>query len=111
MDKCITITTDFGDDFAAAQIRAVMATLNHNGRVIENHSVTSFSITEGAFEIYVVAKYAPKGTVHLGCIDPGVGSERRAIIIKNSSSWFVGPDNGLLFPAATSAAVEKIWEI
>lgn len=111
MNKLITITTDFGDQLAAAQLKAVLADLGFDGQVIENHSVTAFSIIEGSFALALLAKFCPKGTTHVGVVDPGVGSNRRGIIIKTDKSWFVGPDNGLLFQAATSEKIRSVWKI
>ena len=100
--QIITITTDLGDGFATAQLEAVVASWGFDGRLIENHDVKPFSILEGAYGIWQLAKFCPKGTVHLGVVDPGVGSERAGIIIKTKKAWLVGPDNGLLYPAAVS---------
>lgn len=111
MKNVLTITTDFKDEFAVAQLHAVMATLDYEGKIIENHSVSQFSIIEGAFQILSLSKFTPPGTVHLGVIDPGVGSKRKGIIIKNHASWYVGPDNGLLYPAAKNAGIDAVWEI
>ena len=55
--------------------------------------------------------YFPDGTVHVGVVDPGVGSSRKAIIVKAGTMWFVGPDNGLLAPAADRLGYEQAWEI
>lgn len=111
MNKLITITTDFGDQLAAAQLKAVLADLGFDGQIIENHSVTPFSIIEGAFSLVLLARFCPKEAIHVGVVDPGVGSNRRGIIIKTNKSWFVGPDNGLLFQAATSENIDSVWEI
>ena len=111
MNKIITITTDFGDAFAAAQLHAVLATFKYDGKIIENHSVTPFSIVEGAFQIATLSRYTPKEAIHLGIVDPGVGSLRRGIILKNHVSWFIGPDNGLLYPAAKRAGINHAWHI
>lgn len=109
--KQITITTDFGDQFAAAQLKAVVCSFGFAGKIIENHSVTPFSITEGAFEILVLATFCPKDTVHLGVVDPGVGSNRAGIIIQTKKSWLVGPNNGLLYPTATKEKIIKVYKI
>ncbi|MCL4339086.1 SAM-dependent chlorinase/fluorinase [Patescibacteria group bacterium] len=109
MYKLITVTTDFGDQFAAAQLKAIIAVLGFDGEIIENHSVSSFSIAEGAFQINLISKFSPSGTVHLGVIDPGVGSNRRGIIVKTKNFWFVGPDNGLLYPAIENDGIENSW--
>lgn len=107
----ITITTDFGDQFAAAQIKAVLSVDGFDGQVIENHSITPFSIIEGAFEISVLAKFTPSGSIHVGVVDPGVGSCRKGIIIKTKRYWLVGPDNGLLFYTANLDGIEKVWNV
>jgi S-adenosyl-L-methionine hydrolase (adenosine-forming) len=107
----ITITTDLGDQFASAQLLAVTTNLGYDGQVISNHGVTPFCVTEGAFEIAATASFCPIGTVHLGIVDPGVGSSRRGTIIKTKSFWLVGPDNGLLYPAASKNSIEKVWQI
>ncbi len=111
MDDLITITTDFGDSFAPAQLKAVIATLGYTGRLIENHSVSAFCIPEGAFQILTLSRFSPRGTIHLGVVDPGVGSRRRGIIIKTNNYYFVGPDNGLLYPGAFEDGILKVWQI
>ncbi len=105
----ITITTDFGDSFAASQLKAVVLKLGFRGDIIENHSVSSFSLTEGAFQILVLSKFTPSSTIHVGVVDPGVGGSRRGIVIKSKDSWYVGPDNGLLYPASTYHDIQKVW--
>jgi len=109
--KTITITTDFGDGFATSQLHCVLACLNFNGKVIENHDVKPYSIVEGAYGIWQTSKYCPKGIVHVGIIDPGVGSDRVGIVIKTKNFWLVGPDNGLLYPAAKRDGIKKVWKI
>ena len=109
--KTLTITTDFGDSFAVAQLHAVIDSLKFNGKIIENHSTSPFSINSGAFEILTLSKFLTKGSVNVGVIDPGVGSTRAGIIIKTKNFWFVGPDNGLLYPAAIADEIVKVWKI
>lgn len=111
MKKTIIITTDFGDSFAAAQLQAVVSSLGFDGNLIENHSVSSFSILEGAFQISVISRFSPPGSVHVGVVDPGVGSQRAGIAIQSAHHWFVGPDNGLLYPAALSDEIISVWRL
>lgn len=110
--QIITITTDFKDQFASSQLQAVVWGLGFEGKLIENHDVADYEIVEGAYGIWQLAKSCPAGTVHLGVVDPGVGSARAGIIIQTKKFWFVGPDNGLLWPAA-QAHLEggRIWRI
>ena len=111
MNKLITITTDFGDQLAAAQLKAVLLDQGFDGQIIENHSINAFSITEGAFSLALIARFSPKGTIHVAVVDPGVGTNRRGIIIKTARSWFVGPDNGLLFQAANNEIIQQVWKL
>ncbi len=107
----ITLTTDFGDQFSVSQLHTVLAGLGYNGKLIENHSVTPFSIIEGAFELMVTASFSPTKTIHVAVVDPGVGSNRRGVVVKTKYSWFVGPDNGLLYPAAKNEGIIKAWQL
>ena len=109
--EVITITTDFGDQFASAQLKAVVANEGYTGSLIENHDVSPFSIIEGAFEILVLARFCPRDTIHVGVVDPGVGSNREGIVIRTQNFWFVGPNNGLLIPAAKNDNIQQIWRL
>ncbi|MEK7164104.1 MAG: SAM-dependent chlorinase/fluorinase [Patescibacteria group bacterium] len=108
--QLITLTTDFGDQFATSQLKAVAYSLGFVGQIIENHDVRPFSVIEGAYGIWQLAKYCNTNTIHVGIVDPGVGSDRAGIIIKTQNFWFTGPDNGLLWKAASSG-VDTIWQI
>jgi S-adenosylmethionine hydrolase len=57
------------------------------------------------------APYFPEGTVHLAVIDPGVGTERRAILVQTKGGFFVGPDNGVLMLAAQTDSIKHIYQI
>ncbi|MBV9826511.1 MAG: SAM-dependent chlorinase/fluorinase [Alphaproteobacteria bacterium] len=63
---------------------------------------------------YLLAAYAgwfPAGTVFVGVVDPGVGSERRAIIVEADGRFFVGPDNGLFEIARRRVDTSRVWQI
>ena len=55
--------------------------------------------------------YFPEGTVHLAVVDPGVGTQRRAILIQTKKGFFVGPDNGILILAAQSQGIEHVYQL
>lgn len=111
MQKLITVTTDFGDSFATAQLKAVVNSLGFEGQLIENHDVYSFSVIEGAFQISTLSKFCPKNSIHVGVIDPGVGSSREGIIIQTRNHWYVGPNNGLLYPSANADGILNVWKL
>lgn len=113
MDKrIITLTSDFGDTFAQSQLETVIHGINPNIRfIVASNEVTPFSIIEGAFIISKFYPLTPKGSIHIGVIDPGVGSERKGIIIKTENYWFVGPDNGIFYPATIQDGIEETFLI
>ena len=75
------------------------------------HDVEKFNISMGAFMLASAVPYFPKGTIHLAVVDPGVGTERRSIVIQTKRGFFVGPDNGVLMLAAQSQSIECIHEL
>jgi S-adenosyl-L-methionine hydrolase (adenosine-forming) len=109
----ITLTSDFGlRDPYVAEMKGVILTLNPNATIIDiTHEVEKFNIRMGAFMLASAAPCFPKGTVHLAVVDPGVGTERRAILVQTKQGFFVGPDNGVLMLAAKKQGVEHIHEL
>jgi len=97
----IVFMSDFGTaNDAVAICRAVIFGIAPNARVTDiTHQVTPFSIEEGARFLAGVTPYYPAGTVFLAVIDPGVGTSRKAVIVKSKKGqFFVLPDNGLITP-------------
>jgi len=111
--KIITLTTDFGEkDFYRGQMKGVILKLNPEVRIVDiSHKIGVYDVFQGAFIISQAWKYFPEGTIHVGVVDPGVGSRRKGIIIKTSCDFFIGPDNGLFSLALKDQKVEKIIEI
>jgi hypothetical protein len=98
----ITFLTDFGlqDDFVGT-CHGVIATIAPDARVIDvTHGVRPGHVLQGALVLANTLPYMPVG-VHLAVVDPGVGSSRRALALRDQEGrLYVGPDNGLLLPAA-----------
>lgn len=112
MKKIITLTSDFGDTFAKSQLEVVIHAINPHAKfIVASNEITPFSIVEGAFILLKFYSFTPKGSIHMTVVDPGVGSERKGIIIKTQNHWFVGPDNGVLYPAAVQDGIEKVFII
>jgi len=106
--KIITLLTDFGD-YYGAQIKAILA---KSANTIDiTHNIRPHSIFAGAYVLKNTTNKFLKGTVHLAIVDPGVGSKRAAIAIKTKNYWFIGPDNGLLAPAAESDSIKNVFII
>ncbi|MCS6903412.1 MAG: S-adenosyl-l-methionine hydroxide adenosyltransferase family protein [Candidatus Bipolaricaulota bacterium] len=98
----ITWLSDFGSASGyPAAMKGVALQICPGATFVDiSHDVERHNVREGAFLLWMTAPYFPDGTVHCAVVDPGVGTERRAIIIKTQKHFFVGPDNGLLLPAA-----------
>ena len=97
----ITFLTDFGleDDFVGT-CHGVMKRIAPDVEVVDvTHGIAPQSVLQGALVLANTVPYLPEG-VHLAVVDPGVGSNRKALALQVDERFFVGPDNGLLIPAA-----------
>jgi S-adenosylmethionine hydrolase len=108
----ITLTTDFGlRGPYVGEMKVAILRVNPSATIVDvTHGITRHSILEGSFVMEQVVKYSPKGTVHVGVIDPGVGTSRRAVIIEGEQ-WLVVPDNGLATLPLKHVNPRKVWEI
>ena len=97
----ISFLTDFGPDGPAAICRGVMLSIAPEARIVDiGHSIRKYAIADGAYLMASAVPYFPIG-IHVGVVDPGVGTERLPIAIRTArGDALVGPDNGLLMPAA-----------
>ena len=97
----ISFLTDFGPESAPAVCRGVMWGIAPEARILDlSHTVRKYAIRDGAFLLSRMVGYLPVG-VHVAVVDPGVGTPRRPIAIRTvRGDALVGPDNGLLMPAA-----------
>jgi hypothetical protein len=102
----ITLMTDFGDkDGYVAQMKGVLLGIQPRATLVDiSHRIAPQAILEGALVLRETVPHFPEGTIHLAVVDPGVGSSRRAVVARTRLGWLVGPDNGLLWPAAQEAA-------
>ena len=96
--KPVVLLTDFGDkDGFAGVLKGVILSINPEARVIDlSHGVEPFNVLEAALILKAHYSYFPKGSVFVCVVDPGVGSERRALALECGDYSFVAPDNGLL---------------
>jgi len=112
-NKIIVLLTDFGtSDPYVGLMKAAIYERCPDATVIDlTHSIEPFNIAEGAAVLFMSYRYLPPHSIIVGVVDPGVGSSRRAIVIKSRRYIFVGPDNGLLTLAAEDDGVEEVREI
>lgn len=110
--KIITFLSDFGTkDGYASQMKGVALKITDARLIDITHEITPHNIREGAYTLRVVAPYFPTGTVHVAVVDPGVGTERRGILITTRKHILIGPDNGILMPVAHFLGDFIVYEI
>ena len=110
----ISFLSDFGlDDGFVGACHGVIARIAPEARVIDvTHGIEPQAVLQGALVLANTIPYMPEG-VHLAVVDPGVGSDRRALAVRDASGRiYVGPDNGLLVPAAEKqGGVADAWQL
>jgi S-adenosyl-L-methionine hydrolase (adenosine-forming) len=94
----ITLTTDFGQqDSFVGIMKGVIAGIDPEATVVDlTHGIPAQNILAGALTLRHSIEYFPRGTTHVAVVDPGVGGERRPLLIESDGNYFIGPDNGLL---------------
>ncbi|HLL05056.1 MAG TPA: SAM-dependent chlorinase/fluorinase [Myxococcaceae bacterium] len=110
----LVFMTDFGQrDDSLAICKGVMLGLEPRLRIIDlSHDVEPFSVLDGARFLAGAAPYYPAGTVFAAVIDPGVGSERRALVVKTRrGQFFVLPDNGLITLVERQEGIAEVRSI
>ncbi|HXY26219.1 MAG TPA: SAM-dependent chlorinase/fluorinase [Candidatus Acidoferrum sp.] len=110
----IVFMTDFGTaNDAVAICKAVMLEIAPDARIMDiTHQVMPFSIEEGSRFLEAVTPYYPAGTVFAVVVDPGVGTSRKAVIVKSKKGqYFVLPDNGLITPVIDRDGLDSAREI
>jgi S-adenosyl-L-methionine hydrolase (adenosine-forming) len=94
----ITLTTDYGtNDHLVGTLKGVILKINPDVTIVDiTHNVTPFDLLDGALAIGSAYSYFPPKTVHVVVVDPGVGTERRPLLVSAANQYFVAPDNGVL---------------
>ncbi len=94
----ITLTTDYGtDDHLVGTVKGVILKINPEVTIVDiTHHVTPFDLLDGALAIGAAYAYFPPKTIHVVIVDPGVGTERRPLLVSGQNQYFIAPDNGVL---------------
>lgn len=109
----VTLITDFGyrGEYGGAMKGAILKVNPHCQVVDITHQITPQNIREAAFVLAKSYSYFPAGTVHVVVVDPGVGSERRPVVLKKGEHRFVGPDNGVFSLILAARGPNEGYEI
>jgi S-adenosyl-L-methionine hydrolase (adenosine-forming) len=110
--RLLTFLSDFGSASPyPAAMKAVAAGLCDAGLLDISHDVSPGSIREAAYLLWSIAPACVPGTVHCAVVDPGVGTARAALAVASGGQNFVGPDNGLLLPAARRLGTPTVYRL
>ena len=94
----ITLTTDFGiQDPYVGLMKGVILSINPDAEIVDvTHGVAPQNVLQGSFLLHHSRRYFPKDAIHVAVVDPGVGTNRRAVLLETPQGRFLAPDNGLL---------------
>src|SRR5437867_3990284 len=107
-NKIVVFQTDFGlKDGAVSAMKGVAMGVSSDLKLFDlTHEIPAYNIWEAAYRLQQTAQYWPAGTVFVSVVDPGVGSERKSVVLKTKSGqFFVTPDNGTLTLIAQSQSI------
>ena len=98
----IVILTDFWHSEYLGVMKGVIYSIKKNTKIVDlSNFVTHHNVKEAAWILYKNYRFFPKNAIFLCVVDPGVGSKRQCLAIKTRNYFFVGPDNGLMYKAAS----------
>ena len=113
-DNALILQTDFSlKDGAVSAMKGVAFGVDHNLKIFDlTHEIPPYNIWEGAYRLYQTASYWPQGSVFVSVVDPGVGTDRKSVVLKTKNGqYFVSPDNGTLTLVAESLGIESVRQI
>jgi S-adenosylmethionine hydrolase len=113
-DGVLVLQSDFGmKDGAVAAMKGVAVAVSADLVIHDlTHEIPAYNIWEAALRLDQVVEYWPRGTVFVSVVDPGVGTNRRSVVLKTETGhFFVTPDNGTLTFVAEKLGVDAVREI
>lgn len=110
----LVLQSDFGvKDGAVASMRGVAVGVSEDLQILDlTHEIPTFDIWGASLRLAQTAEYWPAGTVFVSVVDPGVGTDRKSVVLKTKSGhYFVSPDNGTLTAVADQLGIQAVREI
>ena len=113
MTPIIALLTDFTwHNWYIGVMKGVITSINPSANIIDLcHDVSSQDVREGSFILGNSFAFFPRGTIFVAIVDPGVGSDRKNLIVRTENHCFVGPDNGILSSIFEKAKVEMVYQV
>ncbi|MGX2949470.1 SAM hydrolase/SAM-dependent halogenase family protein [Ursidibacter sp. B-7004-1] len=112
--NALVLQTDFSlKDGAVSAMQGVAFGVDRDLKMFNlTHEIPAYNIWEAAYRLYQTATYWPQGTVFVSVVDPGVGTDRKSVVLKTKTGhYFVTPDNGTLTLVAEHLGIEAVREI
>ncbi|MCI0659804.1 MAG: SAM-dependent chlorinase/fluorinase [Acidobacteria bacterium] len=109
----ITLLTDFGTvDYFVPAVKGVILKINPLALIVDiTHEIPAHDICSAAFTLGACYHNFPLGAIHVAIVDPGVGSERAAIVVEAGGYFFVGPDNGIFSFVYARESTARVFQI
>ncbi|MBD3307407.1 hypothetical protein GF339_13300 [candidate division KSB3 bacterium] len=109
----ITLLTDFGEvDHFVGVMKGVILNIHSDVEIVDiSHSVSPQNIRQAGFLLSKVYPYFPPETIHVVVVDPGVGTDRKALLVSSEQGYFIAPDNGVLSYVYQDVPVTEVREI
>lgn len=108
----IVLLTDFGQSEYVGIMKGVILSVDPDAKIVDLcHNITPQSIVEASWVLKTSYKYFPRGAVFCCVVDPGVGTERKAVAVQTESYYFVAPDNGLLWETVSEQNIIETRQI
>jgi len=111
--RVVTLLSDFGNrDPYVSEMKGSILSLCPSVTLVDIvHEIEKFNIRMGAFVLAAASGYFPVDTIHVAVVDPGVGGHRRGLLVETKRATYIGPDNGILLPAALRDGIREIYSI
>lgn len=113
-NHALVLQSDFGlGDGAVSAMQGVAFTVDDKIQLFNlTHDIPEYDVWQAAYRLYQTAEYWPAGTVFVSVVDPGVGTERKSVVLKTKNNqYFVSPDNGTLTLVAEKFGIAEVREI
>jgi S-adenosylmethionine hydrolase len=113
-EEALVLQTDFGlKDGAVSAMKGVTFGVDKQLKIYDvTHEIPAYNIWEASYRLYQTAEYWPKGTVFVSVVDPGVGTDRKSVVLKTKTGqYFVSPDNGTLTLVAQKFGIDSVRQI